>query len=124
MYVSGYGPIYRQATTVRKTLIPSGFDFFVIFCLQKMVQKYLQNVISRQYFTISFFCFNFSPYRTLITEKAGFFFFRKEERMEDLGHQPEVLGGLALSESDLSLMNLHQVRNQLECSHLQESSRK
>ncbi len=44
--------------------------------------------------------------------------------MEDLGHQPEVLGGLALSESDLSLMNLHQVRNQLECSHPQESSRK
>jgi hypothetical protein len=59
--------------------------------------------------------------RTLIT---GFSFFRKQERMEDLGHQPEVLGGLALSESDLSLMNLHQVRNQLECSRLQESSRK
>jgi hypothetical protein len=60
----------------------------------------------------------------LITEKAGFSFFRKDERMEDLGHQPEVLGGLALSESDLSLMNLHQVRNQLECSRLQESSKK
>ena len=42
--------------------------------------------------------------------------------MEDLGHQPEVLGGLALSESDLSLMNLHQVRNQLVFTPEEKSS--